>query len=1579
MYIFELETFGLSTHYTFTTMKSTSSGTRNLTITFTTLAILASALGAYYFVYVEQRATLLNERNFRVLSQIQKNVVAKNAQYKQVTANVPRDLTSIKQRVTRLVQEQLVFEWEKETTLEYEKVHQFLLPIITKDDSVYKSILIDDLKNRPADFYDFLEGWTSRNQSLNLPPLPPKDDQDKLIPYVWNALQVNIDEQTAQIFASFENEFWNEVTTNPAAYPKTIYRWATYYQRKSNSEKLQGFLDRIDKKDRRTVGEIDFQDGFFAVIVQDGRRQSTRRVDFDAYEAWYQRRVNLSYKIQVLDEGHDAQEDKEKAELRKNADNTWDLTYTTFADHELTADQHYHIRLDRPMNTFMEDLLRPDVFDDLLVLKLGEVSESGDGRVADLVYQYSQNTLKIDNLPDTLLSPKGGLGIQANTLRELLIGGTDYLVYLQPMTLNQDEMVLCGLVETRAFTGEKFRIATLVILLMVLLLFTMIVLLPVLRLKLMSRYERMGTSDVVFTMVAAILGTAAAVLLLFDVYGFNGPDANLRKQEMVDFSNQISGEFFDELEHIYDQLAYYDTLDVHGDMIGQELMDSAKISPQYYPYFTSVFWVNAHTNYLDQEFTTRSVLTPKVDVSGRSYLQRIVNGEAWTLPDHSGTKGSRKFMLESILTRTTGDNLAVVSKKSRKDTASIIFLATKLYSLIQPVIPLGFGYCVIDENGEVLFHSDEKRNLQENFLEETNKRALNAAVYARSSLYTNATYQGKNFDVYLKPLENLPLYLITFQDREYYISTHEQIVSFTFILILIGFALGLAVIILMIALTPYRSRLYVARAWFSWLRPKRRHINTYRILLCANFVTLVIFFFFSRGERALGVINMFGLANIYTFLLAYLALEDKKIYIVGKKARKRYRFLFGAVVLLVGLNFAAYAIASDDYWGNWDPQANLFDIRGYFPYQLLQIVVCLIALKLIRRFSPSDDTDEPPMLETKNPQVNFFLQRFNEFFTRQRSFRFFLLSWLAILSVFPSVQYYSISYNREMKLAIKYAHVQFAKDIEARELRLEQNFSDRALPPSDLEALKHKGIYTEAFFKTIYGSKDMGKMWDIPLYLPDTLQALISPSWLKYDSLLSRIRPRYSDLVRTTNQLRNVVSSDNSWQWEEGVGYLKGQPHHPHRYLAFTPKNGLPLISYLHTYHLPNITTPLGLLFWLIFMVVVGSMYLMIDYTTRRLFAESLLDMTAPNDDEARSILAKTKQHAFLVIPPRAMGSKYKREFRNKMLISLKEIQSLEDFWKAVEAYESNRFPDRSPEEHVKSRRKQVLNLNHFEVKIDQRDIALLRLVIVKEAMEQWRQVVLVGAIDPLEIDDYYTTWLEQTEDASLRQQLTAEKMIWTETLSRFYKISLPFESDPLIHGDEAHEELISEECGHGAFLRNMFDELIELYKGKEHISPEDIILDIELRAQLYYQVLWSTSNREERFIMFDLAQDGLVNDRNVRAIKSLLNKGLLVNTGDQLQVMNRSFRNFILTEINREDTLTLEHRINRESAWVQIRTPIMIILFALGAFLLTTQEQLLNDARGIITASAAALPALYTAIEKMTGINILKIFTKKK
>ena len=175
-------------------------------------------------------------------------------------------------------------------------------------------------------------------------------------------------------------------------------------------------------------------------------------------------------------------------------------------------------------------------------------------------------------------------------------------------------------------------------------------------------------------------------------------------------------------------------------------------------------------------------------------------------------------------------------------------------------------------------------------------------------------------------------------------------------------------------------------------------------------------------------------------------------------------------------------------------------------------------------------------------------------------------------------------------------------------------------------------------------------------------------------------------------------------------------------------------------------------------------------------------------------------------------------------------------------------------------------------------------------------------------------------------------------------------------------ESLWENEFEHGTYLEQLKPKLksitdrIKIKSGNE--LYDQTIHNIQHLAEPYYTSLWANCTKKEKYVLFDLADDGLVNPRNKKTITKLLNKGLIIYT-DKLRIMNESFRSFVLTGLNPEEALQLEKEAKAGGIWNKFRNPILIMLVAIAVFLSLTQKESLNNLISFLAPILVLIPIL--------------------
>jgi len=109
--------------------------------------------------------------------------------------------------------------------------------------------------------------------------------------------------------------------------------------------------------------------------------------------------------------------------------------------------------------------------------------------------------------------------------------------------------------------------------------------------------------------------------------------------------------------------------------------------------------------------------------------------------------------------------------------------------------------------------------------------------------------------------------------------------------------------------------------------------------------------------------------------------------------------------------------------------------------------------------------------------------------------------------------------------------------------------------------------------------------------------------------------------------------------------------------------------------------------------------------------------------------------------------------------------------------------------------------------------------------------------------------------------------------------------------------------------------------------------------------------------VLSQLAEDGLMNPMNGRAIRQLIRRGLIVQD-PAVRIMNESFRRFFRSAT----TLEMKQRWvaeSRRSGWGKVRGAFFATMIVLGIFLLMTQNALWQSSAAYVTTAFGALGTL--------------------
>jgi hypothetical protein len=272
----------------------------------------------------------------------------------------------------------------------------------------------------------------------------------------------------------------------------------------------------------------------------------------------------------------------------------------------------------------------------------------------------------------------------------------------------------------------------------------------------------------------------------------------------------------------------------------------------------------------------------------------------------------------------------------------------------------------------------------------------------------------------------------------------------------------------------------------------------------------------------------------------------------------------------------------------------------------------------------------------------------------------------------------------------------------------------------------------------------------------------------------------------------------------------------------------------------------------------------------------------------------------------------------------------------------------------------EVVIIDHFEFDIENSAFNNKKLeAFEKLFLKVKKKIIVVSTIHPFQLFE---------AEPEMRADIKAR---WNAVLAHFYQIVYPIDGGKSITKDLKKNILlrfIEIECNAGLFLKNLKSTLEHLVeKNKDTLTIPELVVKIRNLAHPYYVSVWNSCSLEEQHLIYDLAEDGLVNTKNTEAITRLIYRGIFIRI-NALALMNASFRDFVLSYVNPQDEYILRNKISKNGNWNKIRLALYILLAMMALFLLYTQKGFSTQVIGFITSLAAIIPLVLRIFDAIAG-----------
>ncbi len=1234
------------------------------------------------------------------------------------------------------------------------------------------------------------------------------------------------------------------------------------------------------------------------------------------------------------------------------------------------------------MSGFLSYLFRKDLFANYILLH-------------DTVVDYSDFPHQVNmKFRDSLLANLGPF--KARKIMNLNSDDSEYRIYTIPFVFNgMGEFKLMGALPVNQYNNERLSVPYYYISTLLFLILGIAIFFPFFKIYLMGRFERLRSADILLAVVSLSFGSGLLFFIFLDQFQYFTIDKPGYDEQQKSLTLELRNSFVKDVDSALMQLNTFDKnagefhKDIYNISIDPTEYSTKRRDPDFkasitplisYPPFFRTFWLNKNG---DHKFSwvNGDQVFGKSNFKTRDYFRNIQNEAFWQL----SSQPSLPFVMQSVRSWVDGEFRAVIARRStdtiKDKTIFLAAIATDLPSVINPVIPNGYKYCIVDEKGDVWFHSDRNLNTNENILEECNQNQyLQSAIYSRTSLFFKEQYGGSTQRLYITPIDKLPLYIITMRDLSPTLVKSLEIGAVTIYFFLCTLLLMGILLSLLLIFNLRTSKLRANKYRFDWLWPDRNRREEYFRITVLNIILLVFtlmltHYFPSTITGGSELCIYLILFNIYISMTLYFYVSHSRIFRMLDEniIHTRFRIFIGiSLALFVGLlvylpNIQARAIAV-----------------GYF-----LIIIATVILLFGKHFYKNKKDREKLINQNKKENANLTntnnkdnKKEFNGIFSiflnsdHIRLFAAMIISWMCLISLVPVYKFYSLAYNLETEINARQNQLSWLKGINKFTNPASGSFSKNfILLPGDSGDFRN--IYTEKkYFNTTvkYGiAKDS-----------DTVKESIFNRGLKKMLLLvfnikdlETVKERMFECG--LNKMLRFVFNKTSGN-EHMLGRFDDQDtmtlswsslkKNTLQLVALDPETSknqtgdqLTISTVLPLYTLPRWSGNriVFCVFWLSVISGIFIIYIIITHFINLMF---LPDYFRENPDE-------------LIKPIRITPGSESPEKLRMIIISLpgsgktdyiestSEYQPykkwLIDFVRLGETEEWEKEQDSINE----AEKNDFIVIRHFEYGLTNKCLNELKFKFLENLTRKgYKNIIIISTIHPNVILNSIRL-RTGTENQAVPCAMTHIESYfnWTRLLSSFDVIHYPLESNNEHYQNipATMEEAFEQECNHGKYLRKLKKELSQhndsVSQDFSYEDFENIVLHIQSVAHNYYLSLWNSLTFEEQYVLFDIAEDGLVNHKNFESLSQLHMKGLIINNG-RPEVMNKSFRNFILTEVQVGHLALPDDSHKKDSLWSKFKGPFFVVFLALLFFIYYTQKESFNALTAVITGFAAAIPA---------------------
>lgn len=1132
-------------------------------------------------------------------------------------------------------------------------------------------------------------------------------------------------------------------------------------------------------------------------------------------------------------------------------------------------------------------------------------------------------------------------------LTDVTLAGTPYKLFLQPVLVDvfsddpeanepAREWVLCGLRTSKALQWEALSISSNAIIAFTALFLAVCMSGPLLKVLFMNERERLRLRELAVLGIFLVLLTSVFTLSGLEAVGV--PLNDDTEKGLKELGAKMSGNIHAELQAMRDQLREWCNTTALLTDLGHakdkeiirnmpdpdeqadvekhapkspETLPALTPQPKTYPYLNNAFWTDDDGHQV-VKWSTSGYLTPMIDVSPLSIYSHAkatyLNG---TRPPFHFDSLVPPNKFEYLATMSISTKDCVTSKMPPDQVRGDIsggsaFLSAQPFSLIDPILPLGYGFALLDETGSVLFHSDKTRNLHENFLQESDwSRQLYAASFGHSTERSlPVKYLGKDYKALVIPVKGVsqaPWSLIVYRDLTSVRTLNLQAMTMSTTLLLA--ILGLPVFALAMWCAIRRPRFAP-----EWVWPNAGRVGTYMQQSAACGLLIVLFLIVGfAGSSEQNVIACIVVPYAALLLTVWCFRVNAS---TGHRPAGHHGWLQPGPAMLFLLCVVVCVAAMSELRAHSHVLKYLLGMGVLAGLPLLEQPRQFLAMTWKRSFHMQEDPGHIGKAAEAGSDA------------WKKWYVLSLVLLLLLIGVLTPMALFRVTLNVERRLAAKQAQLHLASALGQRLISVRERCEKAELGRptcnefENVESTIWKSIVLDPMFPS--SGKLPVKTHEAPEgreFYTGWLQKLVYALHHDYNKqaaeMLGVIPDRFNPKEGSDfpDWAWENAGQDTTLRWH-GIHLLKALPNPALKPGEPEVEDDLLINAHAQPSSWSHAFAAAG-----VAGAVILAIALIVWALVRKIFLFNVVPLKMTGARQAIESICEGRNVAILVPPV----SNWQLD-AHKYTMDLKEMATGP---KWAEALDLSTVPLNI-----------VIEIVHFEYSSNDAEIDNQKFLLLDRLLQRENTQVAVVMTVPVSSVDYRRIF-PAFEVVDLRE----EPFFWLKQY------------------EGPGRDLIWKECGPVPALWPIGAQLAKDMKPEDHHSEETIASEILERADPYYRLVWKECSNDQKFVLAQLAEDGLLNPTNLRAIRQMVRRGLII-ADPQFRIVNESFRRFLRSHTS-ADLKKQWLNDSRRSGWGKAHGAFFTTMLLLGAFLLTTQNELWQSSAAYVTTALGALGTL--------------------